>query len=101
MEEAVIVPLPLEERIMSVPTPERVSEETVGVEEKEGAQPFAVRTVFPPPPAVTWSVPAPFPKRTPFAGEVFAPVPPAKTERVEEAETAPEIAWRGPVSVPR
>jgi len=53
-----------------------VSEETVGVEEKEGAPPFAVRTVFPPPPAVTWSVPAPFPKRTPFAVKVFAPVPP-------------------------
>ena len=57
--------------------------------------------VPPPPPAVTWSVPAPFPKRTPFAVKVFAPVPPEKTERVEEAEAAPEIAWSGPVSVPR
>ena len=53
VELAVIVPLPFEVRIMSVPSPVRVREVSVGVEEKEGEPLFAVRTVLVPPSAVT------------------------------------------------
>ena len=46
-------------------------------------------------------VPLEFPTNIcPNVGAVLIPVPPKKVERVEEAETTPLIAWRGPVNEP-
>ena len=55
-------------------------------------------SMFPPvPAAVTWRASLALPYKMPFVAKVFAPVPPYATERVDEAETAPPVACRGPV----
>jgi hypothetical protein len=43
-----------------------------------------------------------FPRRSwPYEGRVERPVPPYATEMVEEADTVPFTAWRGPVREPK
>jgi hypothetical protein len=51
--------------------------------------------------AVSVYPPVEFPTNIcPKVGAVESPVPPYATEMVEEAETTPLIAWRGPVREP-